>query len=80
MFTDFEAKTISFYKKKKNINEEEKDVQTTDFQIECEDKLIQTVILKEKVTQTEFSDISTFSKSLNIDSEKLKKFLDKVIF
>lgn len=80
MFTDFEAKTISFYKKKKNINEEEKDVQTTDFQIECEDKLIQTIILKDKVTQTEFSDIATFSKSLNIDSEKLKKFLDKVIF
>jgi hypothetical protein len=78
MFSDYEAKTISFYKKKKNINEEEKEIQTNDFQIECEDKLIQTQIRKEKLTQTDISEMSNLSKSIKFDNEKLNKFLERV--
>jgi hypothetical protein len=80
MFSDYEAKTISFYKKKKNINEEEKEIQTNDFQIECEDKLIQTQIRKEKLTQTDISEMSNLSKSIKFDNEKLNKFLERVFW
>jgi hypothetical protein len=78
MFSDYEAKTISFYKKKKNINEEEKEIQTNDFLIECEDKLVQTQIRKEKLTQTDVSEMSNLSKSIKFDNEKLNKFLERV--
>lgn len=78
MFSDYEAKTISFYKKKKNLNEEEKEIQTNDFQIECEEKIIQTQIRKEKLTQTDISEISNLSNSIKFENENMKKFLERV--
>ena len=78
MFGDFEAKTLSFYKKKKNITDESKLIQTEDFQIEVEDKLIQTQIRKDKPTQTDISEIALISKNFNFDQDKMKKFLENV--
>ena len=78
MFSDYEAETVSFYKKKKNIIEEFKSIQTDDFEIEVEDKLIQTPIRKNIATQTEISEIVSWSKEMNLDQEKMRKFLEKV--
>lgn len=79
MFTDFEAKTISFYKKNKKV-EEEKDTQTDELEIEIEEKTVQTQILKEDSTQTTISEIINLSdKDINLDNDKLKIFLDKVV-
>ena len=80
MFTDFEAKTISFYKKNKKVKEEEKDTQTDELEIEIEEKTVQTQILKEDSTQTTISEIINLSdKDINLDNDKLKIFLDKVV-
>ena len=78
MFSDYEAETVSFYKKKKNIIEEFKSIQTDDFEIEVEDKLIQTPIRKNIASQTEISEIVSWSKEMNLDQEKMRKFLEKV--
>ena len=80
MFSDFEAKTVSFYKKNKKAKEEEKSIQTDDLEIEIEEKIIQTQILKENATQTAISEIiNILEKDLNLDTDKLKLFLDKVV-
>ena len=78
MFADYEAETVSFYKKKKNIIEEFKSIQTDDFEIEVEDKLIQTPIRENIASQTEISEIVSWSKEMNLDQEKMRKFLEKV--
>ena len=80
MFSDFEAKTISFYKRKKNVIEDNKEIQTEDFSIEFEEKLIQSTIRKEKLTQTDISEIVAMSKPTDVDHDKIKKFFDKVIY
>lgn len=79
MFSDYEAKTVSFYKKKKNIDEEVKLVQTEDFEIEMEEKIIQTPIRKERPIQTDISEMASIASStIKYNPENLKKFFDKV--
>jgi hypothetical protein len=80
MFSDYEAKSVSFYKKKKNVQEENILIQTDDFEIEYEDKLIQTQIRKDKLIQTDISEIASMASSINVDIDKIKKFIDKVFY